>query len=74
MFRSHTFPKGLQAKQGNSEYHFFKPFGMNRGSAMDKHVDSQHKGCQFDSSTCHNKQAIGEEGNGKPPHEYHFPR
>ena len=23
---------------------------------------------------CHNKNAISEEGNGKPPHEFHFPR
>ena len=23
---------------------------------------------------CHNKNGIGEEGKGKPPHEFHFPR
>ena len=28
-------------------------------------------GCEFDSSTCHNKSAIGKEGNGKPPHKVH---
>ena len=39
-----------------------------------KHADSQHKGSQFDSSTCPSKNAIGEEGNGKPPHKFHFPR
>ena len=39
-----------------------------------KHVDSQHRGCQCDSSTCRLKNAIGEEGNGKPPHEFHFLR
>ena len=39
-----------------------------------KHADSQHRGYQFDSSTCHNKNAIGEEGHWKPPHEFHFPR
>ena len=37
-------------------------------------VRTQHRCCQFDSSTCHNKNAIGEEGNGKPPYEFHFPR
>ena len=39
-----------------------------------KHVDSEHRECQFDSSTCHIQNAIGEEGNWKPPHEIHFPR
>ena len=40
-----------------------------------KHADLQHRGCQFDSSTCHfKKNAIGEEGNGKPPLELHFLR
>ena len=39
-----------------------------------KHADSQHRGCQFDSSMCHNENIIGEEGNGKPSHEFHFPR
>ena len=33
-----------------------------------KHADSQHRGYQFDSSMCHFWNAIGEEGNGKPPH------
>ena len=32
-----------------------------------KHVDSQHRGCQFDSSMYHSKNIIVEEGNGKPP-------
>ena len=31
-------------------------------------------GCQFESYTCRNKNVIGEEGNGKPPHKIHFPR
>ena len=29
-----------------------------------KHVDLQHRGCQFDSSMCHLKNAIGEEAIG----------
>ena len=33
---------------------------------MVKHADSQYGGCQFDSSVCRNKIAIGEEGNGRP--------
>ena len=41
---------------------------------MVKHADSQHRGCEFGSSMCRNRYAIGEEGNGKPPHEFHFPR
>ena len=41
---------------------------------MVKHADSQHRGCQFDSSMCHFLNAICEEGNGKPPREFHFPR
>ena len=36
---------------------------------MVKHADSQYKGCEFECCMCHNKNAIGEEGNGKPPHE-----
>ena len=39
-----------------------------------QHADSQHRGCQFDSSLCRFKNAIGEEGNGNPPHEFNFPR
>ena len=38
------------------------------------HADSQYRGCQFDSSMCHFYKAIGEECNGNPPHEFHFPR
>ena len=30
-------------------------------------------GYQFDSSMCHIKNAIGEEGNMKPPQKFHFP-
>ena len=41
---------------------------------MVKHADSQHRCFHFDSSMCHFQNAIGEEGNGKPPHELHFPR
>ena len=39
-----------------------------------KQAYSQHRGCQFDSSMYHFQNAIGEEGNGKPSHEFHFPR
>ena len=39
-----------------------------------KHADSQHRGCHFDSSMCHFKDAIGEEGNGKPPHKNPLPK
>ena len=39
-----------------------------------KHADSQRRGFQSDSSMCHNKEAIGAEGNGNPPHKIHFPR
>ena len=39
-----------------------------------KHADSQHRDCQFDSSMYHCKNAIGEEGNLKLPHEIYFPR
>ena len=31
-------------------------------------------GYEFDSSACHNRNNIGEEGNGKPPHKPSFPR
>ena len=31
-------------------------------------------GREFDSSMCHNKSPIGEEGNGKPHHKCQFPR
>ena len=40
---------------------------------MGKQVDSQHRGCQFNSSMCRNKSAIGEEDNGKRPHKVQFP-
>ena len=39
-----------------------------------KHAESQQRGCHFDSSMRHNKNAIGKDANGKPPHEFHFPR
>ena len=39
---------------------------------MVKHADSQHRGCQFNFSMCHFQNAIGEEGNRTPPHEFHF--
>ena len=32
-----------------------------------KHADWQHKGCPFNSSIGHKKNAIDEEGNGIPP-------
>ena len=38
-----------------------------------KHTDAKHRGCQFEPCTCYNVNAIGEEGNGKPPHKIHFP-
>ena len=38
-----------------------------------KRADSYRRGCKFQSCTCHNKNTIGEEGNGKPPHKVHFP-
>ena len=28
-----------------------------------------HSGCEFDSSMCHNKNTIGEEGDGKSRHK-----
>ena len=43
-----------------------------RGAVV-KHADSQHRGCQFDPSMCHNENNIGEEGNGKSPHQNQFP-
>ena len=39
-----------------------------------KHADLQYRGFQFDSSMRYNEIAIGEEGNGRPPHQFHFPR
>ena len=42
--------------------------------AVVKHTDSWHDGCEFESYTCRNKNTIDEEGNGKPPHEIHYPR
>ena len=41
---------------------------------MVKHADSQYRDREFDSSMRHFKNVIGEEGNGKPPHEFDFPR
>ena len=41
---------------------------------MVKRADSHHRGCEFESSTCHNKNAIGEEGNGELPHKIYFRR
>ena len=37
---------------------------------MNKHVDSWHSR-SFASCTCHNKNTIGEAGDGKPPHKIH---
>ena len=37
-------------------------------------ADSKLRGCEFASRREHNKDAIGEEGNGKPPNEFDFPR
>ena len=42
------------------------PFHQCCRGVVVKHVDSQHRGCEFDSSMCHNKNTIGEEDNGKP--------
>ena len=33
---------------------------------------SKHKGCEFESHSCHNKSIIGEDGNGKSPHRIYF--
>ena len=41
---------------------------------MVKHADSQHRGYQFDFSMYPNKNAIDEEGNGKPPEKIYLPR
>ena len=35
-----------------------------------EHADSQHRGCQPDFFICQNKNAIGKEGNMKPPREF----
>ena len=35
-------------------------------------VQTHNTGCEFESSTCHNKNTISEEGNGKSPHEIKF--
>ena len=40
---------------------------------MVKHPDSYRRGCELESSMCHNKNAIGKEGNGKPPHKNPIP-
>ena len=37
-------------------------------------MGSQRRGRVFDSSMCHNKNTIGEEGNGEAPHKANFPR
>ena len=39
---------------------------------MGKRADSKCRGCEFESRTCRNKNTIGEEGNGKAPHEIQF--
>ena len=44
------------------------------GVGVVKHADSHHRGFQFNSSMYHFQNGIGEEGNGKPSHEFHFPR
>ena len=41
--------------------------------SMVKYADSYRKGCEFDASMCHNKKAIGEEGNGRPPRKIPLP-
>ena len=46
---------------------------LGSSGAVVKRADSNHSGCEFDSSTCHNENANGKEGNGKPPHKIHFP-
>ena len=38
-----------------------------------KRVDSEHRACEFKSYMCHDKNTIGEESNGNPPHKVHFP-
>lgn len=44
-----------------------------RGEAFQR-VDSQDRGCRFESCTRYNKNMIGEEGNGKPPTSLEKPR
>ena len=41
---------------------------------MVKHTNSLRSGCEFESCTCRNKNAIGKEGSGQPPHKVHIPR
>ena len=38
-----------------------------------QHAESQHRGCQLDSSMCHDKNTIGAEGNEKLSHKIYFP-
>lgn len=39
-----------------------------------KRVESWHRGCEFESYTCHKEDAIVEEDSGKLSHKIHFPR
>ena len=45
-----------------------------RCGLMVMRADSRCGGCEFESYKRRNKNAIGEEGNGKPPHIIHFRR
>ena len=41
---------------------------------MVKRANSYQRDCELESYTCHNKNAIGEERNGKQTHKIQFPR
>ena len=61
------------AHEGRAQIKASTFYISSRGVVV-RHADSQHRGCQFDSSKCHFENAFGEEGKGKPPRESHFPR
>ena len=42
--------------------------------AVVRHADSKRRDCESKSCTCHNKNAMREEANGKTPHKIHLPR
>ena len=51
---------------------FFSTVAWCRG-AMVKSAH-YHRGCEFESYTCHNENAISKAGSLKPPHKIHFRR
>ena len=40
----------------------------DKAGVVVKLADSKDRGCELGSCTCHNKNTIGEEGNGEPIH------